>query len=494
MPGGDDLGGLGPVDARDRVDGDARERLGPLDGQLLDLHAALGRAHGEERAVGAVEQEREVVLLGDVAGLGDEHAVHRVALDVHAEDRGGLLAGLLGGLGELHPARLAAPARLHLGLDDHGRAQLRRDGRRRVRVLHGATRQHRHSVGGEEILRLVLVQVHWLSTPLRRDSSKDISHHGGTRPEPGLVTAVTLRRHRASPARQVTSRRQNRRAARMSPTVYTWTGRSSWWVPVRYALRTFGTRAGLWGLIKEGAWLAAHIAVYPGGALREQLEPADGYRTDPLSPLRRSLVVTDPEAAGTPILLIHGIMDNRSVFTVFRRALRRRGFGVVHAVNYGLFTGDLRHAAHELRGPRRAAVRGDRRRQGAHRRALARRRHRALLRAADGRLGARRHARHAGQPAFRHPRRLPHPHGARVVSCAPARRRSPSWRSPPPAATTRFLVVWSRMDQMVVPQRNARLQHPDLDVVQLELRDVGHLALPDRRPGRALGRRHAVRS
>ena len=37
-----------------------------LDGQLLDLHAALGRAHGEEGAVGAVEQEGEVVLLGDV--------------------------------------------------------------------------------------------------------------------------------------------------------------------------------------------------------------------------------------------------------------------------------------------------------------------------------------------------------------------------------------------------------------------------------------------
>ena len=180
----------------------------------------------------------------------------------------------------------------------------------------------------------------------------------------------------------------------------------------RYALRTFGTRAGLWGLVKEGAWLAAHIAVYPGGAVREQLQPAVGYRTDPLSPLRRSLVVTDPEAAGTPILLIHGIMDNRSVFTVFRRALRRRGFGVVHAVNYGLFTGDLREAAHELQRPRRAAVRGDRRRQGAHRRPLARRRHRPLLRPADGRLGARRHARHAGQPALRHPRRVPHPHGA----------------------------------------------------------------------------------
>ena len=159
-----------PVDACDRVDRDARQCVGPLDGQLLDLHAALGRAHGQERAVAAVEQEGEVVLLGDVGGLGDQHAVHGVALDVHAEDRGRLLARLLRGVRELHPARLAAAARLHLGLDDDGRAQLRRGRCRRLRVFHGATRQHRHSVSGEELLRLVLVQVHWLSTPLRRDS------------------------------------------------------------------------------------------------------------------------------------------------------------------------------------------------------------------------------------------------------------------------------------------------------------------------------------
>jgi hypothetical protein len=51
------------------------------------------------------------------------------------------------------------------------------------------------------------------------------------------------------------------------------------------------------------------------------------------------------------------------------------------------------------------------------------------------------------------------------------------------------------MDQIVVPQRNARLDHPDLDVVQLEARDVGHFALPlDGRVVRwvvdALSRRH----
>ena len=245
----------------------------------------------------------------------------------------------------------------------------------------------------------------------------------------------------------------------------------------RYALRTFGTRAGLWGLIKEGAWLAAHIAVYPGGALREQLEPADGYRTDPLSPLRRSLVVTDPEAAGTPILLIHGIMDNRSVFTVFRRALRRRGFGVVHAVNYGLFTGDLRHAAHELAGhvERLCEATGA---DKVH-----------IVGHSLGGVIARYYVQRMGGSARVDTLvTLGSPHsgtlGAHLIPTALGRQLRPG--SPPltelagpaPGCTTRFLVVWSRMDQMVVPQRNARLQHPDLDVVQLELRDVGHLALP----------------
>jgi hypothetical protein len=34
------------------------------------------------------------------------------------------------------------------------------------------------------------------------------------------------------------------------------------------------------------------------------------------------------------------------------------------------------------------------------------------------------------------------------------------------------------MDQLVVPQRNARSTHPGLDVEEPEVRDVGHLALP----------------
>ena len=65
---------------------------------------------------------------------------------------------------------------------------------------------------------------------------------------------------------------------------------------------------------------------------------------------------------------------------------------------------------------------------------------------------------------------------------------------PAPGCATRFLVVWSRMDQMVFPQRNARLQHPDLDVEELELQRRRPSVAADRRTGGALGRRRAVRS
>jgi triacylglycerol lipase len=244
-----------------------------------------------------------------------------------------------------------------------------------------------------------------------------------------------------------------------------------------YAARTFASPAGLRGMAVEAAWLAAHGALYPAGAAREQLASGVGYRTDSLDPLRRSLLVTDVEAAGTPILLIHGIMDNRSVFTVFRRALARRGFGVVHAVNYSLFTGDLRAAAHQLRGhvERLCEQTGSDR---VH-----------IVGHSLGGVIARYYVQRMGGAAHVDTLvTLGSPHGgtlaAYLLPTPLARQLRPG--SPTlaqlerraPGCSTRFLVVWSRMDEMVVPQRNARLQHPDLAVEHLELRDVGHLSLP----------------
>ena len=56
-------------------------------------------------------------------------------------------------------------------------------------------------------------------------------------------------------------------------------------------------------------------------------------------------MIGDVVAAGTPILLVHGVTDNRSIFTVLRRGLRRRGFGRVTTLNYTPLTEDVREVA-----------------------------------------------------------------------------------------------------------------------------------------------------
>jgi triacylglycerol lipase len=249
-----------------------------------------------------------------------------------------------------------------------------------------------------------------------------------------------------------------------------------------YTARTFLTPAGLRGLAVEAAWCTAHLASYPWGLLREHVTPDVSYahyRTDSLSPGQRSLVVSDMVAAGTPILLVHGFMDNRSVFAVFRRALRRRGFGVVHAVNYSVLTaltGDVRIAAHELR----RHVDRLRERTGSDRV--------HVVGHSLGGLIARYYVQRLGGDEAVHTLvTLGSPHGgsaaAYLMPTPLTRQLMPGsdllteLAEPAPRCRTRFLVVWSRMDQLIVPQRNARLVHPDLAVETLELRDVGHMSL-----------------
>src|SRR5215813_1341314 len=84
---------------------------------------------------------------------------------------------------------------------------------------------------------------------------------------------------------------------------------------------------GIRGVVLETTWVAAHIACYPFGFTREKVRETDQYTLRGLPPIQRGLIIGNVEAAGTPILLIHGLVDNRSIFTVLRRGLRRRGFG-----------------------------------------------------------------------------------------------------------------------------------------------------------------------
>jgi pimeloyl-ACP methyl ester carboxylesterase len=245
----------------------------------------------------------------------------------------------------------------------------------------------------------------------------------------------------------------------------------------RYAARTFASPAGLRGMAVEWLWLATHVALYPVGLAEESVRPQGVYRTDSLPPAKRSLIVADPAAAGTPILLIHGIMDNRSVFTVFGHALRRRGFGVVHAINYSVLTGDVRTAANELR----THVERLRETTGSDKVHI-------VGHSLGGMIARYYVQRMGGDEAVDTLVTLGTPHsGSNAAYLLPiplARQLRPGsdvvaeLAERAPRCRTRFLVVWSRLDEMIVPQRNARLRHPDLDVEELELRDVGHLSLP----------------
>jgi len=163
-PGRDDLLCLVGIHAGQRRYRDPRHGLGGGVRDLLDLHAALHRADGQERPVGPVEQERQVVLVRDVDRLGDQHRVHGVALDVHAEDLAGLGVGLVRAVRQLHAAGLPSSAGLHLRLHHHQRVALAGEFGGDVPCFLGGARDlarlHGHAVLGEQVLRLILKQVH----------------------------------------------------------------------------------------------------------------------------------------------------------------------------------------------------------------------------------------------------------------------------------------------------------------------------------------------
>lgn len=245
-------------------------------------------------------------------------------------------------------------------------------------------------------------------------------------------------------------------------------------------VRRVVTPQGLRGLAVEVAWLAAHALLYPWGVAAQHPRPSRYYRTDALPPMQRSLLIADMAAATTPIVLVHGAADNRSAFALLARELRNRGFFLVHGVNYGMlaaFTGDVPTAAERLRaeieqvceitGADQVQVVGHSlggliaryyvQRMGGDERV------RTLVTLGTPHQGTR--------AAYLLPTRL-------VCQLRPGSALLRELAEPAPGCRTRFLVVWSELDQVVIPQENAILVHPDLEVKVHRLRDVGHLSLP----------------
>lgn len=178
------------------------------------------------------------------------------------------------------------------------------------------------------------------------------------------------------------------------------------------------------------------------------------------------------------MLLLHGFIDNRSVFVLLRRSLLRNGRQHVEALNYSPLTCDLRTAAALL-----ARHVED---------VLARTGHSQvdIVGHSLGGLIARYYVQRLGGDVRVHSLvTLGTPHsGTRVAPLLSAhplvRQMCPDseviteLRQPAPECRTRFVSFWSDVDQLMIPAEVARMDHPDLTFRNIRVSGVGHLALP----------------
>jgi pimeloyl-ACP methyl ester carboxylesterase len=239
--------------------------------------------------------------------------------------------------------------------------------------------------------------------------------------------------------------------------------------------------SGLRGAAIETVWVGTHVALYPWGLIGGGLRTVEGthhrFGVGHLPPVQRGLLIGDVEAAGTPILLVHGMVDNRSIFTLLRRGLLRRGFGRVMTLNYSPLTGDVRAAAADL-AERVEQLVADTGYERVH-----------VIGHSLGGLIARYYVQRLGGHERVHTLvTLGTPHGgtlpARLLPATLGRQLRPGsdllteLDEPAADVTTRFVAYWSDLDQMIVPKRNARIVHPDLQVRNELVRRTGHMSLP----------------
>ena len=237
------------------------------------------------------------------------------------------------------------------------------------------------------------------------------------------------------------------------------------------------TPRGLRGAVVEALWASAHLALYPFALGRDDSEPHDRYHLGGLAPVQRGLVIGDVEAAGTPILLVHGMIDNRAIFTVLRRRLRRRGFGRVFTLNYPPTTNDIRAAARDLSGAVEELVA----RTGYERI--------HVVGHSLGGLIARYYVQSLGGDERVHTLvTLGSPHAGSLLAAGlpfqlfrqlrPGSDLFDELAQPATGCRTRFVAYWSQMDQLILPHENARIDHPDLSARNVCVPGVGHMSIP----------------
>ncbi|WP_251023011.1 triacylglycerol lipase [Streptomyces sp. ISL-10] len=235
----------------------------------------------------------------------------------------------------------------------------------------------------------------------------------------------------------------------------------------------------------EIAILAGHLVLYPTGLTPER------PRRKRTAPAAHRLPVAEGDAV--PTVLLHGFVDNRSVFVLLRRALARHGPRPVECLNYSPLTCDIRAAAELLgRHVEEICARSGRRQVD-------------IVGHSLGGLIARYYVqRLGGDHRVRTLVTLGTPHsGTSVAPLAGAhpivRQMRPGssvieeLRMPAPGCRTRFVSFWSDLDRIMVPVETACIDHPDLLAQNVRVSGIGHLALPVH-PAVAAGIREALES
>lgn len=235
----------------------------------------------------------------------------------------------------------------------------------------------------------------------------------------------------------------------------------------------------------EVAILTGHLLLYPTGIMQERSpHPPPGAESDEddLAALTGAADGTRPlplpDRSHPPVLLLHGFVDNRSVFTLLRRSLRRHGWTHVMALNYSPLTCDIRTAAAllgkhiericEQTGHDRVDIVGHSL-GGLIARYYAQRLSGDLRVRTLVTLGTP----HAGTRAA--PLLNPHPI---VRQMRPNSDLIAELAEPAPGCLTRFVAFWSDWDETMAPAEAARLDHPDLITRNVRIAGVGHLTMP----------------
>jgi triacylglycerol lipase len=235
------------------------------------------------------------------------------------------------------------------------------------------------------------------------------------------------------------------------------------------------------GLAVEAVWATTHMVMYSLGLLSAPTRATNEHsrhNLHGLTPEQRGLIHYDMDAAATPILLVHGFIENHAIFTVMERALRRRGFQMLTAYDYGLLTHSIPRAAIKLGKTIERLVT-----QSGYERIH-------VIGHSLGGLITRYYVQRLGGDSCVHTLvtlGTPH-HGTHLARAAPllplARQLTPSspiiqeLAEPAPGCRTRFIAFHSDIDPVIVPSGNARLEHPDLNVQNISVRGIGHLSLP----------------